>query len=450
MEIREDLLHYAWQFQAFDRGELRTSGGEILSVLQPGSHNRGSGPDFSDASLVVAGLRWAGAVECHVYSSDWRRHGHSDDPAYSRVILHVVWQHDEEVCLTDGTVLPVVELRGLIAPTLLARYERLMERLQPGPACLPRLEQVSGLITTAMQERALMERLQAKADRLEHLYESCGRDWEETTYQGLAWAWGMPYNGEAFAAIAKTIPARSLRRLADQPLAVEALLLGQSGLLTDPIPETRDAIHQAFESRPGYPSENSNTDIYQQVLVSEYSFQAARLHLPAPMLPGTLATGRIRPAHQPALRLAQLAALLSQAPPLFDAVRSANTVEALVTLFRVSAGGYWQRRYSFGPEGKTGAAQVGHTMALGLIANAVVPILAAYGRQRNQASYVHKALKLLEELPPEHNHLTKPFEEAGLGNRNAAQSQGLLGLHKQYCLPERCLQCQIGGALLKG
>lgn len=450
MEIREDLLHYAWQFQAFERGDLRTCGGEEVAVLQPGRHNRGSGPDFSDASLVLGGLRWAGAVECHIRSSDWRKHGHTEDPAYARVILHVVWQHDEEVLLPDGTLLPVLELRGLLAPALLARYSRLMERLQPGPACLPRLEQIPGLITTAMQERALMERLQTKADRLERLYESCGRDWEETTYQGLAWAWGMPYNGEAFAAIAKTIPARALRRLADQPLAVEALLLGQSGLLTEPVAETQDVITTAFQGRPAYSSGKTDTDGYRQSLINEYCFQAARLHLPAPMLPGTLATGRIRPAHQPALRLAQLAALLTHAPPLFDAVRSASSAEALLALFRVSAGPYWQRRYSFGHEGKTGSAQVGHSMALGLIANAVVPILAAYGRQRNQAVYVHQALKLLEELPPEHNHLTKPFEQAGLANRNAAQSQGLLGLHKQYCLPERCLQCQIGGALLKG
>jgi hypothetical protein len=92
---------------------------------------------------------------------------------------------------------------------------------------------------------------------------------------------------------------------------------------------------------------------------------------------------------------------------------------------------------------------VGYSTALGLIINAVVPLLAAYGRQRNQPAFVHQALALLEQLPPEHNHLTKPFTDAGIPNQDAAQSQGLLGLQKQFCQPGRCLQCQIGAHILK-
>ena len=449
MELREDLLHYAWQFQAYDRAALQTTAGQALSVLQAGRHNRGSGPDFADGHIVLGGLRWAGAIECHLLSSDWHRHGHSADPAYARVVLHVVWQHDAEVTLPDGSLLPVLEMRGRVTPHILARYQSLMDRMTAGPACQPDLASVPGLITTAMQERALLERLQAKAERIEAIYEAAGRDWEETAYQALAQAWGMPSNSLAFAGLAAALPVRHLRRLADDPGAIEALLLGQAGLLPQPEPEPIDALAGVFDNRArSRQAAVEPPDPYPAGLLREYRYQAARLQLPMAALPGTLATGRMRPAQQPTLRLAQLAVLLATAPPLFDTFRTAASVEFLVQMFRISARAYWRRRYTFGPEGKTGSAQVGHSMALGLVANAVAPILAAYGRQRNQPAYVHQALRLLEELPPEHNHLTRPFTDAGLSNQNAAQSQGLLGLHKLYCQPRRCLHCQIGGHLL--
>ncbi len=450
VEVREDLLHYAWQFQAFGRAGLATTDGQPIEVLQPGQHNRAAGPDFAQAVLTIGGLRWAGAVECHVLSSDWARHGHSADPAYARVVLHVVWQHDQDVYLPDGTCLPVLELRGLLTPHLLARYRQLMERLAPGPACLPQLALVPPLVATAMQERALLERLQAKAEHLEALYQASGRDWEETAYRALAYAWGLPANGHAFLQLAEALPMRQLRRLAGQPLSVEALLLGQAGLLGQPEPEPADALTAAFEARARYhTAAQAPPDAHQDALLREYAYQAGRLRLPPPPPPGTLATGRMRPAQQPALRLAQLAALLANTPPLFDLMRSYTQVAELVAHFRVTASGYWQLRYNFGPAGKCGSPTVGHAQALSLVANAVAPLLAAYGRQRNQTAYVHQALSLLEQLPPEHNHLTKPFTDAGLSNQNAAQSQGWLGVQKLYCQPQKCLQCQIGGALLR-
>jgi hypothetical protein len=452
MAIQEDLLHYVWQFQAFSQGKLYTTAGHALQVLQPGRHNRGAGPDFAEASLVLDGLRWAGAVECHVKSSDWRLHGHSEDVAYQRVILHVVWQHDEEVHVSDGTVLPVLELRGLVAPRLLSRYRYLTERLQPGPACINSLEDLPSLLVTAMQERALFDRLEEKAIAFENVYEEAGRDWEETAYRVLARAWGLPYNGAAFEKIATTIPLKAIKRAGKELGTVEALLFGQAGLLESGFDKTENPWKRPFVKRStkklGLDAEpiDNQTRAWQ----TEYKYQAGKWGLPPPLAQGLLATGRVRPAHQPALKLAQLAVLLHAAPPLFDSLCQSETVEDLVNILRVEASPYWHRRFQFGPEVNAGMPQVGRGFALSVIVNAVVPLLVAYGRQRQLPRYTHQALRLLEELPPEHNHLTKPFTSQGVSNQDASQSQGLIGLHKLYCMPGRCLQCQIGAHILKG
>jgi len=487
MDVAEDLLHYVWLFQKYDRVDLQTTQGQALHVLHPGRHNRGAGPDFAEGGLVIDGLRWAGAVECHVRSADWHAHGHSADPAYARVVLHVVWQHDAEVYLPDGTTLPVLELRGRVAPALLARYKTLVDRLIPGPACAPLLANAPALLGVAMAERALLERLEAKATAIEAAYEAAGRDWEETAYRYLAQAWGAPYNGAYFNQITTALPLRYVRRLAGQAQVVEALLLGQAGLLPTEKEEggwqlpfqvrrktrgvgpkrceaTRSAapIAQLLGVAAGGAEAVYAADLPVRGAIGatespcaagtktaegwarEYTYQAGKLGLPPPLAAGLLETGRVRPAYQPALKLAQLANLLAGAPPLFDSLCRAAGLAEVSKLLQVKASAYWQKRYTIGPEGKTGSPKVSVEFMHRLVANAVVPLLIAYGRQRGQATYTQQALELLEALPPENNNLTRPFTQAGMPNQDAAQSQGLIGLNKQYCAAGRCMQCQLG------
>ena len=73
--MKEDFLHYVWKHQKFSF-PTTTQQGQQLEVLATGWHNKYAGPDFSNAQIVIDDLRWAGAVEIHLRSSDWYRHGH--------------------------------------------------------------------------------------------------------------------------------------------------------------------------------------------------------------------------------------------------------------------------------------------------------------------------------------------------------------------------------------
>ena len=48
------------------------------------------GPDFLGAEIEIAGSTVLGDVEIHFRSSDWRAHGHHENPSFERVVLHVI------------------------------------------------------------------------------------------------------------------------------------------------------------------------------------------------------------------------------------------------------------------------------------------------------------------------------------------------------------------------
>ena len=88
----ERLLQFIWQFQYFNQGGLKTTSGEELQIIYPGTYNTNQGPDFTGAKIKIGNTMWAGNVELHVRASDWNRHNHQLDKNYNNVILHVVWE----------------------------------------------------------------------------------------------------------------------------------------------------------------------------------------------------------------------------------------------------------------------------------------------------------------------------------------------------------------------
>ena len=72
------------------RGPMVADSGASIEIRHPGDWNRGAGPDFLGAEIVVDGERRRGDVELHLRCSDWRAHGHDRDPNFGNVILHAV------------------------------------------------------------------------------------------------------------------------------------------------------------------------------------------------------------------------------------------------------------------------------------------------------------------------------------------------------------------------
>ena len=107
---------------------LVTETGEPLRIIYPGRLNDDRGADIRDAVIASGNIVQQGEIELHVNSGDWEAHGHHQDTAYNKVILHVV--------LENNSPLTMHRANGELLPTLsLHRY--LEKRLQPAASILP-------------------------------------------------------------------------------------------------------------------------------------------------------------------------------------------------------------------------------------------------------------------------------------------------------------------------
>ncbi len=427
--MREDFLHYVWQHQYFDKTALQTAGGEEIQVLKPGHRNPDAGPDFLGARLRLGEVEWNGAVEIHLRASDWARHQHQTDPKYDQVVLHVVGQHDADVARTNGSPIPALALAPRLAPELLARYEALVEAPPAAPLpCAPLLGLVPELSKIMMTERALLERVERKADTLAALHDHLADDWEATAYHALCAAFGFQKNSEPLARLAKAVPLAVLRRHRHDVRQLQALLFGQAGFLVE--------------------NEETVADEYICDLRQEHEFLRHKYGLAA----SALAVHewnylRLRPANFPPVRIGQLVGLLHARPALFDALLTARNVAALRAFFQAPAPDYWRQHFRPGRPGKV--PTLGKSSIDLLITNVVVPLRVAYARHVGQPALVESSVALLTELPAEHNQYTDLYAELGFQHRTAADSQGLLALHQSYCAPRRCLHCAIGTRLVQ-
>ncbi|WP_045687528.1 DUF2851 family protein [Hymenobacter sp. AT01-02] len=427
--MKEDFLHYVWQHQYFEKANLCTQEGQPITVLRPGMRNPDAGPDFLGARLQLGEVEWNGAVEIHLRASDWYRHYHQQDPKYDQVVLHVVHTADQEVQRTNGSVVPALELAPRLSPALLHAYERLTTptaaELLP---CASLLSQVPSLTRTMMTGRALLERMENKAAVITGLHQQLGQDWEATAWHVVAAAFGFQKNTEPLARLAKALPLAVLRRHRHDPRQLEALLFGQAGFLG----AGEDVAH----------------DLYIRDLSQEYAFLRHKYNLAGTALAAHEWNFlRLRPANFPTVRLAQLAGLLHARPALFDALLTATDVAALLQFFAAPISAYWQTHYRPGKAGKVPA--LGRTSLHVLITNVVVPLRVAYYQHVGNPELVEAAVALLDQLPAEYNHVTDLYDTLGFIHRTAADSQGLLALHKGYCTPRRCLHCAIGSRLLQ-
>ncbi|HRH37573.1 MAG TPA: DUF2851 family protein, partial [Flavobacteriales bacterium] len=203
----EDLLQFIWEQRMFDQRNLRTTDGRDVEVLKAGRIQQDSGPDLSDARIRIDDQLWAGNVEVHLRSSEWNAHGHTRDPAYDSVVLHVVYEHDVEVHTSSGAVIPTVELYPRISTESIKLYHALMRGKGFVP-CSGLVQGVDMAKTSAWLERMLIHRLERKTKEVEALYLKLANDPAETLYHMLARSFGLKVNAEPFSMLAHALPLK--------------------------------------------------------------------------------------------------------------------------------------------------------------------------------------------------------------------------------------------------
>lgn len=420
MIMNERLLHFIWQMQYYNPNELATVSGEPIKVLKAGTYNTDQGPDFQQARVRIRQTTWAGNVELHLRTSDWYKHRHQQDKNYDNVILHVVWQHDAE---HNGV--PVLELADRVPRHLLQRFEDLMQGSSFIP-CAGMIGKLDSVHWHKWNERMAIERLSRKAEIVNQFQLQNKGSWEETCWWMLARNFGYRVNMQAFEEMARSLPLTILSRHRFQIVQLEALLMGQAGLLKEKI----------------------NDDDYYSLLQREYRFLKEKYGLQE--IRQSVYFLRMRPGNFPTLRLAQLAALIHQQSHLFSQFRENGSIQDVRDCFDVLANDYWHYHYRFGEKTNYREKRLGAAMTDSILINTLAPLLFAYGDYHQDEQFKERAIRWLEKTTAENHSITQGFKKLGVEYRNAFDTQALTELKNEYCDRKRCLECGIGNALLKG
>lgn len=401
--IPESLLHYAWQSLRYRTTGLTTTDGLPVAVLQAGSLNTAQGPDFTKAILRIGTQTWHGDVEMHVQSADWYRHGHETDPFYNTVVLHVVAEPGTRpIFRADGTQIPELVIGDRLDPDLPMRSATLLEAksLLPCGYLSDRISDTLKIKLLADMGKARMER---KARLLHPRLEQVQGDWDQVVWEEVAARSAGMANAEFFRQLARRLPLRWLRPVAADRAQLDAVLTGAAGLEMQP----QQLPHwQHFKQKHG----------------------VSTLEIP-------LATGHIRAANAPVMRLRQLAAWIQAFPTPSQLLAPAG--------FRL----FMDTRLDAGPS--DAKAQLGASQKAVIVINALVPLAYLYARAHGQEAAATAILNEIALLAPEQNRVSKLYADNGWPLSSALYSQGMLELHEYQCKPRHCLRCAVGQAVMR-
>jgi hypothetical protein len=451
---REALVQACWAQQLWARKPLKLSGGEPLEVLFPGWLNRGPGPDFTEARLMIGNSEHRGDVEIHLEEADWQAHGHRDDPRYGRVALHVVLRRGGVPALRPGSEapLPVFNAGPFLSAavlevmhdpeTLLRRYESLPGRCglraaQAGPDALARV------IAHAAEVRA-----RAKSDRLLPAWRDGAE--EQLLFELLFQSLGYRPYAEVFRSLARRFPLDDLAGRLQLPIArarVEVLSrwFGSLGLLERPPPQGDAAAGEEFAA-----------------------WRDHWLALGLKPLTDKLSRAGSRPLNSPERRMVGMfhhlrgqagrgwlkgwLAFLADLDGLRDRPEfRPRALRALHAAFDAPREEPWLRRVAFHAPPRAAPAQlIGADRIAIAIANAIVPFFLAYARRRGDTELEKVLYRLFIVLPAEGpNRKTRFMRQRLLVLPPTAATlrthQGLLQIHQDFCVSfqQGCQECRF-------
>ncbi len=428
----EKLLHYVWKHKMFPLDGFCTLDGQPVEVIDPGLHNSDAGPDFFNAKVKIGGQLWVGNVELHLKSSQWYLHGHDKDSAYNNVVLHVVCEADTDVQNAAGEVIPQIELA--IPDAVMSNYEHLLSE-DRYPRCFRIIPSLSSLTLHSWMSALQTERLERKSGDIARRLGECGGSWEDVFFRTLARNFGFGVNADAFEVWAEHIPLNAAAHHRDDPFQIEALFIGQAGLLCD-------------EAWPERRRKEVVADEYYIRLKAEYQYLAHKFSL-QPMDNRLWRFLRLRPQNFPTVRLSQLATLYLSRKADFSRIMECTSAAQMADALQTQASDYWQTHYVFGEQSGRNAKHLSASSVDGLLINTVIPIVFAYGKYTSDAPAVNRALDLMEEIKAEDNNIVRMWRECGLDVNNASDTQALIQLKKEYCDRKDCLRCRIGYHYLK-
>jgi hypothetical protein len=491
LNIHERFLRHIWSRQYLDRLALKTTGNQVVRVLETGSLNNDGGPDFRDAVVRIDETTFHGDVEIHRTLVDWRLHGHSKDPRYNKVILHVVFERGAEPITTYascGRTIPVLLLEPFLTESIRTLWHKTIvdeqSLLKRSIRCSSLNQSVSADLMSSWIRRLAIERLELKLRRFDerlrelaqihilavrehedprgrwrvqgdpddvppHLKELTQTHlaprefWDQMLYEGLMECLGYSKNQESFLRLARAVTLQTVRshHVEKNEEALQALLLGAAGLIPK-MKTVKDRESREFVRRLNHEWRSQKAFYRSSVLhAADWQFFPTR------------------PVNFPTLRMAAATPLVHKiiCDDLFRRIvenlktpeGKTREIQTLRKLLAVQPLPYWTRHYRFDYPSSKPVHPLGPERTDAAITNVIVPLSLLYARIFKDRIVREGALRLFDSMPPPaENSITRVMENHLLKGRlkitSVSAQQGVIQLYKFYCSEERCAECDIG------
>ena len=442
--VREEILQCIWYDQLLPPEGLCTTEGQRIRVISPGWWNRQDGPDFRGAQIEFNDRRYSGDVEVHLYSGDWKSHGHHRDSCYDQVILHVVLSvgPDTPAVTSTGRRVATLEIGPLLQPDLRAIAEMIADE-ERDSARADNLGQCADLVVRfglpvmmnllrLAGEWRMLNKARAMRERMEH----AGMD--QAVYEEFMYACGFSHFKHHFRAIARHLPYDRAQQLAQQdPMILEAALLQIGGLFPESLPEDAAPPHYArlcAIRRSALDGLGSLPLEWRRVGVRPNNNPERRLSGAALFIARTARDGLVESLEK---------VWRGDATPL-------QRRRAFETLFS-KALGFWASHCTWtGKCMERPTAPIGAGRVRSIIGNVFVAAALALARMRRDQSREEKILTFFRALPPEpENHLTQRmirrlFRDGAAVKSSFELQQGLLQVYQDWCASNpSCTNCPI-------
>ena len=394
--MKEEFLHFVWRTQSFAKLPLTTSDGKVVHVEYPGYLNRHAGPDFLDARVQIGEVLWCGPVELHVKASDWLLHGHTGDPRYDAVVLHVVYENDIHV----PSNIPILELKNFIIEGQWKTVQQ-WKNIQDHIPCGGNFSDIRTVVRTNWINRMAVERLEKRVSEWRSRSLELNGDLLQLFYEKFFRAFGFGLNGDVFEQVATRFTFRNSLRIIDDPELLRGVLLQMFG----------------FESAR---SKAINWKRAAALIEANQWFSLS---------PESLNTGKIRPKRNNKVRVEQLAEELPAISRWWNLIFNKAEISE------------WKSELN--AKGRS------NPLFAHLAINVFAPLLFFLHERKMDETYAERALELLELIPTEDNRIVRLWKIHDVIGTNAMESQGLIHLYSMYCERRNCLSCALGNEKLK-
>ena len=454
LNINEDFICRIWEGGDSYYKALITDSGEDVEIIDHGSRNYDSGPDYKNAKVKIGDKTLTGDVEVHRDFKNWAEHSHPKDRRYNSVILHVVmWDSNERTPpkLRIKRDLPTVILANHLTASIHDIWQDIISK--PSPKfrlpCYERNDNIELTVIKDWLEKLASERLKLRANRIkERLTELSGDTgkiperksvWEQALYEFIFEALGFSKNKEQMIKLAANLPLTLLAKHSHNNVTdIQAMLYGAAGLLFD------------VRVKDNYIDE------------IKYLWRELEPKLKIPLMERSMWNffGQ-RPQNFPTIRIAYGSQIIFRMmnENLFRNIISIfnnpgfnvkNAFSEIQKLLEPGYDEYWQSHYDLGKKSAGKKVLGGKQRISDIIINVILPVAFLYSVEFKIPDIKENALRLYSGYRIKaDNNITKVIAAQLLKNKDIklntpALEQGAIQLYNFYCTRENCGKCEIG------